>query len=81
MTKADLEVFYAGIMEREEGLKEVRTDINDAFASFAANQEIDLTALKDGFRFHKKSLKDAAAAQAAEFERDKLVELLIGSDA
>lgn len=78
MTREELELFYSGIIEREDNLSELRADIKDAFAAFADNQGVDLSALRDGFRFHKKALKDAESARAAEFERDKLVELLIG---
>ena len=78
--RGTLEQFFAGIMEREEEMREVRSDIKESFAAFASSHEVDLGALKDGFKFHKKSLKDAEDARASEFERDKLVEILIAED-
>lgn len=72
-----LEQFYVGIQERDEDMKAIRADIKEAFASFAGNQEVDLKALKDGYRFWKKAQVDAEDAKAVEFERDKLIEVLV----
>lgn len=78
MTKSDLELFFAGVLEREGSITEIRAEIKEAFAAFATSHEVALPALKEGFRYHKKALKDASEAQTVEFERDKLVDILIG---
>lgn len=75
-----LEQFFMGIVEREEEGKAIRADIKEAFAAFADNQSVDLKALREGFKFWKKAQADADEAKTVEFERDKLVEILIAGD-
>lgn len=75
--RSTLEQFYIGIQGRDEEMRGIRADIKEAFASFAGNQEVDLKALKDGYRFWKKAQVDADEAKTVEFERDKLIEVLV----
>lgn len=73
---------FEQIANREEEIRETRQEIKDAIEQFCEEfDQFEPKVIKDGYRFFKKLAKDKSTATDEEFQRDKIVELLIGSKA
>jgi len=79
-TKQELQEFYSGISAREEEIAGIKAEIKEAFSAFSTNKEMDPKALKEGFKVYKKLQADRQNAEAEEFLRDKVVDILISED-
>jgi hypothetical protein len=72
---------FERMLERDEEIKDIREEQKDAIAEFCEeNSKFEPKAIKDGYRFFKKLGKDGSSARDEEYQRDKIVELLIGTD-
>ena len=70
---------FEQMFTREDEIKDLHTEIKDSLNIFCEeHEEFDPKALKDGYKFFKKLIKDSSQARGDEFVRDKIVELLIG---
>lgn len=78
MTRADLIAFFNNISTQEEQVRERKADVTEAFKAFSASQEVELVALKEGYKFYKKQqAKGTDEAQTEEFLRDKIIDVLL----
>jgi hypothetical protein len=72
---------FERLSERDEEIKDLREEMKDAISMFCEEfEQFEPKAIKDGYRFFKKLAKDKSSTVDAEFQRDKIVELLIGSN-
>jgi spore coat polysaccharide biosynthesis predicted glycosyltransferase SpsG len=65
----------------EEQIREVRQEMKDAIALFCEEnekKEFEPKAVKDAYKFFKKITKDKSETMDLEYQRDKIVELLVG---
>lgn len=72
---------FERLVERDEEIKDLRLEMKDAIEQFCEeHDQFEPKAIKEGYRFFKKLGKDKSSTVDAEFQRDKIVELLIGSN-
>lgn len=70
---------FEQLLGREEEIKELREEMKDAISQFCEQyDQFEVKQIKEGFRFFKKLAKDKSSTMDMEFQRDKIVELLIG---
>ena len=70
---------FEDLANLDEEIKEMRADIKERVEAFCENNdEFEPKAIKEAYRFFKKLTKDKSSTVDEEFQRDKLVELLIG---
>lgn len=70
---------FEQVVEREGEIKDLRIEIKDAFENFCEEHEqFQPKTMKEGYRFFKKLAKDKSSCVDEEFQRDKVVEILIG---
>jgi uncharacterized protein (UPF0335 family) len=79
-TKQQLTDFYEGLLAREEEIAGIRDEIKEGIEAFATNTETDKKALKEGFKVFKRLREDRQNAEAEEFLRDKVVDILISEE-
>lgn len=71
---------FEQIALREDDIKELREEIKDAIDLFCEEYDAyEKKAVKTGYKFFKQLAKDKSSTVDEEFQRDKIVELLIGS--
>lgn len=72
---------FQEMVTREEEIKELRDENKLAIESFCEeNDSFEPKAIKETYKFFKNLAKDKSATTDLEFQRDKIVEILIGSD-
>ena len=70
---------FSEIADREEEIKSLREEIKESIESFCEeHDDYEKKAIKDAYKFFKNLSKDKTTAVDTEFQRDKIVDLLIG---
>jgi len=70
---------FEEIANREVEIKDIKDEIKESIDRFCEeNTEFEVKAVKVGYRFFKNLAKDKSSTVDQEFQRDKIVECLIG---
>lgn len=76
--KAEILSLFERLADREEEIKELREENKDAIDTFCNQHEgFEPKAIKEAYKLFKSLSKDKSAATDFEYQRDKLVEILI----
>lgn len=71
---------FESIANAESDISAIRQEIKDSIEKFCEeNDEFEAKVVKETYRFFKRLAKDKSSTVDQEFQRDKLVELLIGT--
>ena len=78
--KQKMMTLFEEIAIKENDISEVKTEIKESIDLFCNNnQEFRPKNIKEGYRFFKKLCKDKTVTVDNEFQRDKIIDILIGA--
>jgi hypothetical protein len=71
---------FEQIANREGEIKDIREEIKDSITLFCEeHEEFEVKSIKNAYKFFKALAKDKSATMDEEYQRDKIVELLVGT--
>ena len=69
---------FSELSDREDSIKSIRQEMKDAIEIFCEeHDECEIKSVKEAYRVYKKFTKDRTEAVNQEFQRDKLVDILM----
>lgn len=79
--KEEILTLFENLADREQTIKELRAEIKESIEDFCEEyNDFEPKAVKEAYKVFKNLSKDKSATTDQEFQRDKIVEILISRE-